>query len=120
MKLLTKEQEEIYENAKIYYICKEQLKNKYAKNEKYCKVRYHYHYAGEYKRAVYSICNSKYNVPKEVLIVFHNGFNTQYWSQHGHYFFQQKFSVGGASWTLEPSEEAVNFKTKHTNKKFAV
>ena len=29
MKLLTKEQQESYENAKICYICKEKFRNKY-------------------------------------------------------------------------------------------
>ena len=29
MKLLTKEQQESYENAKIYYICQEKFENKY-------------------------------------------------------------------------------------------
>ena len=35
MKLLTKEQQESYKNAKIYYICKEQFRNKYVKDKKY-------------------------------------------------------------------------------------
>ena len=39
MKLLTKEQQESYENAKICYICKEKFENKYLKDKKYCKVR---------------------------------------------------------------------------------
>ena len=39
MKLLTKEQEESYENAKIYYML------------------YHCHYTGEYRGAGDSICN---------------------------------------------------------------
>ena len=43
MKLLTKEQQESYENANIYYICKEIFKNKYAKDKKYRKVRDHCH-----------------------------------------------------------------------------
>ena len=34
MKLLTKEQEESYENAKICYICKEKFENKYLKHKK--------------------------------------------------------------------------------------
>ena len=37
-----------------------------------------------------------------------------------HYAFQKKFSVGGASWTLDLSKVAVNCKIKHTNNKFAV
>ena len=41
MKLLTKEEQESYENAKIYYIQKEKFENKYVKDEKYCKTRDH-------------------------------------------------------------------------------
>ena len=39
MKLLTKEQEEPYENDKICHICKEKFENKYLKDKKYQKVR---------------------------------------------------------------------------------
>ena len=46
MKLLTKEQHESNENAKICYICKEKFKNKYLKDKKYRKVRGHCHYTG--------------------------------------------------------------------------
>ena len=35
MKLLTKEHQESYENAKICYICKEKIKNKCLKDKKY-------------------------------------------------------------------------------------
>ena len=38
-KLLTKERQESYENAKICYICKENFENKYLKDKKYHKVR---------------------------------------------------------------------------------
>ena len=34
MKLLTKEQQESYENGKIYYICKEKFENKYFEDKK--------------------------------------------------------------------------------------
>ena len=43
MKLLTKEQQESYENSKICYICKKRFKNKYLKDKKYPKVRDHCH-----------------------------------------------------------------------------
>ena len=39
MKLLTKEQQESYENAKICYICKEKFGHKYLKDQKYLQVR---------------------------------------------------------------------------------
>ena len=63
MKLLTKEQQQSYENAKICYICKEKFLKKYIKDKKYCKVRDHCHYTGEFRGAVHSICNLKYSVP---------------------------------------------------------
>ena len=67
MKLLTKEHQESYENAKICYICKEEFENKYMKDKKYLKVRDHCHYTGEYRGAVHRICNLKYSVPKKLL-----------------------------------------------------
>ena len=78
VKLLTKEQQELYENAKLCYICKEKFENKYLKYKKYRKVRDHCHYTGEYRGAVQSICNLKYIVPKKIPIVFHNGSNYDY------------------------------------------
>ena len=68
MKLLTKEQQESYENEKIYYICKEKFENKYLKDKKFCKVWDHCHYTGEYRDAVHSICNFKYSAPKKLLL----------------------------------------------------
>ena len=50
-KLLTKEQQESYENAKICYICKEKFKNKYLKDREYRKIRDHCHYTGKYRGA---------------------------------------------------------------------
>ena len=46
MKLLTKEQQESYENTKIRYMCKEKFENKYLKDKIYRKVRDHCHYTG--------------------------------------------------------------------------
>ena len=47
MKLLTKEQQESYENAKICYICLKKFENKYLKDKRYRKVKDHCHYTGE-------------------------------------------------------------------------
>ena len=69
MKLWTKEQQESYENAKIYYVCEEKLKNKYLAYKKYRKVRDDCHYTGEYRGAVHSICNLKYSVSKKTMII---------------------------------------------------
>ena len=48
MKLLTKEQQESYENAKTCYTCKEKIENKYLRDKKYHKVTDHCHHTGEY------------------------------------------------------------------------
>ena len=79
MKLLTKEQQESYENAKIGYICKEKFENKYLKDKKYRKVRDHCHHTEEYRSTAHSIYNLKYKLPKKILIVFHNGCNFDYY-----------------------------------------
>ena len=38
------------------------------------KARDHCHYTGKYRRAAHSICNLRYKIPKEISVVFHNGF----------------------------------------------
>ena len=48
------------------------------KDKKYCKVRDHCHYAGEDRFAMHSICNLKYSVSKNILVVFHNRSNYDY------------------------------------------
>ena len=55
MKLLTKEQQKTYENAKICYTCKKKFENIW----KAKKVREHCHYTGGYRGAARSICNIK-------------------------------------------------------------
>ena len=75
MKQLTKEQQESYEKAKICYISKEKLEDKYLKGKRYSKVTDHCHNTGEYRGATHNIRNLKYGVPKKVSIVFHNGSN---------------------------------------------
>ena len=65
MKLLTKEREESYENAKICYICQKKSLKNYLKDSKNCKVIDPCHYTREYRGAVHSIFNLKYSVPKK-------------------------------------------------------
>ena len=49
MNLLTNEKKDLYENAKICFTCKEKFEDKYAKDKKYHKVRYHWHHTSEYR-----------------------------------------------------------------------
>ena len=48
------------------------------KDKKYREVRYCFHYAGEYRLAVHSILNLKYNVPKKIYIFFCDGSSYYY------------------------------------------
>ena len=78
MKVLTKKEQESYENAKICYVGEEKLGNKYLEDKKYRKVREYCHDTGKYKGATHSISNLKYSLPKVIPIVFHNGSNYDY------------------------------------------
>ena len=75
MRLLTKQQKGSYENCKICYTYKEKFENKCLEDKKYCKVRGHCHYIGEYKTSAYSIYNFKHSVSKKIPIVFYDGSN---------------------------------------------
>ena len=44
----------------------------------YQKVRDHCHYIEKFRGAAHSICNLKYEVPKEIPVVFHNGSTYDY------------------------------------------
>ena len=49
---------------------KKKHQNKYVKDKKRCTAKDHCHYTGEYRVAVYSICNLNNGVPKKVSLVF--------------------------------------------------
>ena len=78
---LTNEENEYYEIQKVCYICKKKIntdKNDENAFKLYHKVRDHCHYMGKFRGAAHSICNSRYQTPKEVPVVFHNGFTYDY------------------------------------------
>ena len=59
MKLLTKEQQNSWKNAKVWYISqkkkKKKIENEYAKDKKYRKAEDHCRYTREYSGAAHSI-----------------------------------------------------------------
>ena len=72
---LTDEEKEIHENQKTCYIfekdfCTDKNNKEFRKMQK---VRDHCHYTGKYRRAAHNNCNVNYKIPKEILVVFHNG-----------------------------------------------
>ena len=65
----------MYQDAKVCYICGKSFLENFT-NDKNCgKVRDHCHSTGKCKGAAHSICNLRFNVPNEILVVFHNGSN---------------------------------------------
>ena len=48
------------------------------KSINYWKVRDHCHYTGKYRGAAHSICNLKFKVPNEILVIFHSGSSYDY------------------------------------------
>ena len=43
--------------------------------KKYHKLKDHCHYTGKCTGATQDICNLKYKFPKEITVVFHNGYH---------------------------------------------
>ena len=81
---LTKEEKINYNDQKVCYICKKEFdtidttKSSSLECKKHHKVRDHCHYTGKYRGAAHNICNLRYKVPKEIPVVFHNGFTYNY------------------------------------------
>ena len=62
--IMTNEDEEIYNNSHICWICKQELNTG--------KLRDHCHATGEFRGAAHNKCNLKLKIPRKLLIIFHN------------------------------------------------
>ena len=72
---LTNNEIKSYEKQKVCYICEKTFcddKTKKSEYDLYHKVRNHCNYARKFRGAAHNMCNLRYNVPKKILIVFHN------------------------------------------------
>ena len=61
---MTNEDEEIYNNSHICWICKEELNTDKEKD--------HCHVTGKFRGAAHKKCNLKLRIPRKLLIIFHN------------------------------------------------
>ena len=78
---LTDEEKETHENQKIRYICEQEFctdENKKKEFKLKQKFRDYCHYTGRNRRAAHSISILRYKIPKEIPVVFHNGFKYDY------------------------------------------
>ena len=80
---LTDEEKEFYKKQKVCHLCKKEFcsnGNEKIEFKLYHKVRDHCYYTAKFRGAAHSICNLKYKVSKEILVVIHNG------STYDHHF----------------------------------
>ena len=61
---MTNEDEEIYENSHLRWICKQELNMD--------KVRDYFHVTGRFRGAAHNKCNINLSLPRKLLIIFHN------------------------------------------------
>ena len=81
MILASNEENEYYKAQKVCYICKKICntdKNDENAFKLYQRVRDNCHYTGKFRRATHSICNLRYQTPKEISLIFHNGSKYDY------------------------------------------
>ena len=75
-----------YKLSNEWHICLKPIKDN--------KVRYHCHYAGEYRGPAHNLCNLRYKVPSYIPVVFHNlsGYDA-------HLFIKElaKYTINGMS-----------------------
>ena len=62
--IMTNEDEEIYHNSRICWICKQELSMD--------KARDHCHLTGKFRGAAHNKCNLNIKIPRKVLLIFHN------------------------------------------------
>ena len=74
---LTKKEEKNHNKQKVCYICKKEFDTG-DNDKKHHNVRDHCHYTRKYRGAAHNIFNLRYKIPKEIPIVFHNGFTYDY------------------------------------------
>ena len=72
MILLTRDEWEFHNKQEVCYICEKGFTT-YDTNKEYYKVKDHCHYTGKYRGAAHNICNLRYETPKEIPVVLHNG-----------------------------------------------
>ena len=68
----------MHNKQKVCYICKKGFTTDDSKKKNNFKAKDHCHYTGKYRGAAHDICNLRYKIPKEILLVFHNGSTYDY------------------------------------------
>ena len=72
---LTDKEIRSYEKQNVCHRCRKNFcfdENEKNKFKLYQKVRDHCHYTRKYRGTAHNICNLRYNIPKEIPVIFHN------------------------------------------------
>ena len=69
---LTKKEEKKHNKQEACHICKKRFPTNDNNKIDHC------HYTGKYRGAAHDICNLRYEIPKEIPVVFHNGSTYDY------------------------------------------
>ena len=95
---LTKEEEDNYNKENICHICKKEFNND--------KVRDHFHFTGKYRGAAHNTCNLRYEIPKNIPVIFHNGSTYDY-----HYIIKELASESEGNFEClgENTEKYITF-----------
>ena len=72
---LTNKERKLHCKQKVCHTCKKRFSTD---DYKFQKVRDHCHYTGKYRGVAGDIFNLRYKIPKEILVVFHNGSTYDY------------------------------------------
>ena len=75
---LRKKELELYQNAAECYFCRKKIIKMFAEDKNHREVIDHCNFTSEYRGTTHSICNLRFNVPNEILAVFHNASSYDY------------------------------------------
>ena len=75
---LTKKKLKSHPDATVCYICRKRLPKQFSKDKNYRKVRDYCYFTGKYRVSAHRICKLRFNMPNEILSVFHNRSNSDY------------------------------------------
>ena len=76
LKWLTNKERKLRRKKNVCYMYKKEFS---VNDKEFHKFRDHCHYTGKYRGAAHHICNLRYKIPEEILVVFHNGSTYNYY-----------------------------------------
>ena len=73
--VINKKEPKLHQDTIKCYNCGKEFLKKLDNDKNYQKVRDHCYFTDKYRGAAHSMCNLRFNVPKEIPVVFQSGSN---------------------------------------------